>query len=129
MLVERRKARDGGVGADAGALCGAGVEDGADRVVGVDWAPVTVLVLCVLDETAVAWALVGVGDGDGDGDGDDVLTVVVGVVAVADVVVVGVAAIGRARIMRAVVERTMAITEAPIEATSADRRERTWCVE
>ena len=125
MLADRRTATDAvGEGADAGALCDVGVEEGADRVFGVEGVTKKVLVRGVLDETVRARAPVAVGTDDGDGDVES--TVEVGVVAVADVVVVGVAPVGRARMVRAAVESTIAITEAPIEATSAERRARTW---
>jgi hypothetical protein len=115
-------------GADAGELCDAGVEDGADRVIGVEEVPSTVLVRGVLDETVRAWAPLAVGTDDGDGDVESMVEVVA-VEAVVAAVDVGVAAIGRARIVRAPVESTIAIKEAPIEATSAERRARTWGVE
>lgn len=125
MLADRRRATDVvREGVDAGALCDAGVEDGADRVVGVEGVPSTVLVRGVLDETVWAWAPLAVGTEDGCGDVES--TVEVAVVAA---VVVGVAAIGRARIVRAALESTIAINEALIEATSAERRSRTWGVE
>ena len=111
-------------GVDAGALCDADVEDGADRVVGVEGVPSTVLARGVLDETVWAWAPLAVGTEDGCGDVES--TVEVAVVAAVDV---GVAAIGRARIVRAALESTIAIKEAPIEATSAEWRARTWGVE
>jgi hypothetical protein len=118
MLADRRTATDAvGGGVDAGALCDAGVE-----VV-----LMTVLVRGLLDETVRARAPVAVGTDDGDGDVES--TVEVGVVVVANVVVVGVAAVGRARIVRAAVESTIAITEAPNDATSDERRARTWGVE
>ena len=126
MLADRRPATDVvREGDDAGARCDAGIEEGADRVVGVEEVPSTVLGRGVLDETVWTWAP----DAVGTDDGDDEVVSTVKVVAVADAVVVGVAAIGRASIVRTALESTIAIKEAPIEATSTERRARTWSAE
>jgi hypothetical protein len=132
MLAGRRTATDVvREGVDAGALCDADIEEGADRVVDDEEVPST-----VLDETVWACAPLAVGTDDGDGDVESTVEVAVVaveavevVVAVEAVEVVDAVAIGRARIVRAPVASAIAINEAPIETTSAERRVRSWGVE
>ena len=120
MFDERRGATSGVVeGVDAGALRRAGVENWADGV--ADDEPVVEPDGALVDDavrfivvTAVVGTVVELADGADALEGAGV--------------VVGVAAIGCARIINAAVERARAVREAPTDATTADRRERTGCV-
>lgn len=124
MLADRRRGTDVvGEGADAGARCDTGVNKGAERVVGFKEASLTVRGRCLSDETVRT--LLPVEGGPDDGDVDVESTIVLEVVAGAIVVAAGVGAFVRARFVRAAIEITIAITEAPKEATGARRRERT----